>query len=48
MASIEDFEVSRIKSAASPNRNEVALVPVEVGIPPMVVQVFNELESLET
>jgi hypothetical protein len=48
MASIEDFEVSRIKSTASPNRNEVALVPVEVGLPPMVVQVFNELGSLET
>jgi hypothetical protein len=48
MESIRQFEVSRIKSSASPNRNEVALVPVEVGIPPMVVQVFNELESLET
>jgi hypothetical protein len=48
MESVRQFEVSRIKSSASPNRNEVALVPVEVGVPPMVVQVFNELESLET
>lgn len=48
MESIRQFEFSRIESYSSPHRNEVALVPIEVGLPPMEVQVFNELESLET